>query len=213
MQYNIPICDSREPPEIWIPFVTQHGWKREALPCGDFLFLDAQDEPVIIERKTVPDLIQSMVNGRLSVQAGKCIEASKFPILLVEGAWSQRDGKLLGTEMTWEQIWNYLQSLQDMGMRLQVTTSLAHTLERVHELRAFYLKGYHLSSQRSRSENPHIAALMQTPGVGYKKAKQLHEAGIKLHLDEDITVAVALKELPGIGMDSAERWLKFWNGE
>ena len=209
MMTAIPVVDSREPSDIWYPFV-ERGWERKALHAGDFSFEDAQGDLVLIERKTIADFIQSMESGRLTRQASDCVEEAKFPILFLEGSWQQRNGRLLGSDITWQQAWNYLQTLQDTGMRLQLTTSLEHTIVRIHELREYYMKGHHLSSQRSRSENPHIAALMQTPGVGYKKAKQLHEAGIKLHLETDIKTLITL---PGIGQARAERWVKFWNEE
>ncbi len=146
------------------------------LDYGDYDGQDVTDKLWCVEHKTVEKLLQDMQSGTLQRQCRAVVEHSDFPILMVEGHWAQSKGNLLGTGFTWEQAWNQLQTLQDMGMRLQLTTSEAHTIQRLFELEAYFLKETHPSASRHLSGSPTIAALCLIEGIGEAKANALEAA-------------------------------------
>lgn len=207
----MPKVDTREPNDITTPLV-RAGWTPEALQCGDFEFQDVAGEAVLVERKTVAQLLTDLQSGQLQRQCRNLVEASTFPILLIEGHWAQEGGYLYGEKrerFTWEQVWNALQTLQDLGCRLQITTSLAHTVERIFELREYYSKEFHASIARSPSGDPYIGVLSQVYGISTAKAKE-----IKLKFPSlNLVAAADLKEIAevrGLGQKLAKRLYEFW---
>jgi len=94
---------------------------------------------------------------------------------MVQGHWWQAEGSLLKTGWTWEQVWNQLQTLQDMGMRMQLTTSEQHTIQRLFELELYYQKEQHPSALRGVSGDTFITTLTLIPGIGEDKAKAIKD--------------------------------------
>ena len=97
-----PIVDTREPPELK-DVLARLGWEQSALDAGDYQIYDSVNEPVLIERKTLSQLLADM-DGQLQKQCRRLVEASEFPILLIEGHWNLADGYLLGTRFTWGMV-------------------------------------------------------------------------------------------------------------
>ena len=164
--------DTREPKWRTEP-LRRAGWKLEALKYGDYQLCDAVGKSILIEHKTVDKMIADMQSGILQRQCRTLAEHSTFPILMVEGSWKQSGGYLLGRNITWEQAWNQLQTIQDMGCRLQLTTSKEHTIQRLFELELYYSKEKHASAYRELSGDATIAALCLIPGIEVTKAKAL----------------------------------------
>lgn len=203
--------DTREPADITTPLV-RAGWSPVALPYGDFELTDISGEVVLIERKTVAQLLTDLQSGQLQRQCRCLIEASTFPVLLIEGHWAQENGYLYGEKrekFTWEQVWNQLQTLQDLGCRLQITTSLQHTVERLFQLQEYYSKEFHASIARSPSGDPRIAALSLIYGVSVAKAKSVLANYPKL-FDVINASEGGLAECAGIGSKLAKRIYEFW---
>lgn len=200
--------DSREPEEISAPFV-RAGWNREALDCGDFEFPDVSGEVVVIERKSIKQLLTDLGSGQLQKQCRKLVEASSFPILLCEGRWIQNNGYLLDTRWTWQATWDALQTLQDLGVRLQLTTSLEHTIERVFQLQRYYSKEFHASIARHPSGDPYITVVSHIYGISEVKAKWIKQPFPHLNLLASATLE-DIESVPNIGPKLARRIYDFW---
>lgn len=203
--------DTREPAELTTPLI-RAGWTPVALPCGDYELQDVAGEVILIERKTVAQLLTDLSTGQLQRQSRNLVEASTFPVLLIEGHWAQESGYLYGEKrekFTWEQVWNQLQTIQDLGCRLQITTSLEHTIQRLFELEEYYSKEFHASIARSPSGDPYITCLSLVYGISQAKAK-----AIKATFPTLIDVAGASEQelalVSGVGSKLARRLYEFW---
>lgn len=207
----MPRVDTREPVDIATPLI-RAGWSPKALLHGDYEIQDVAGEVVLIERKTVSQLLTDMSSGQLQCQCRGLVEASTFPVLLVEGHWAQEGGYLYSEKrerFTWEQVWNTLQTLQDLGCRLQITTSPAHTVERLFQIEKYYSKEFHASIARSPSGDSRISALSLVHGLSVAKAKS-----VLGKLPQLVDIANAdekmLAECNGIGTKLAKRLYEFW---
>ena len=135
-------------------------------------------------------------------------------MLMVEGHWTRepKTGNLVGSggrTISWEALWNELQSLQDLGMRLQLTTSPEHTISRILELAEYYGKGFHASVQRQVSGDIRVAVLSLIEGMGVKRSTSLLEA---LPTLEQVAVASVeqILAVDGFGPVQARRIYEFW---
>jgi len=181
-----------------------------ALKYGDYDGHDSVGKLWAIEHKTLNKLLADMATGTLIRQCRALIEHSDFPILLIEGRWIQDgNGYLLGSNYTWEQVWNQLQTIQDMGCRLQLTTSINHTIARLFELETYYGKENHPSALREISGDAYIVVLSQIYGISTEKAKALEimlptlKQVVEANIDE-------LQNVSGIGLVLARRIWQFF---
>jgi len=93
------IMDDREPRDLMMQAMASCGCfavEVQHLPVGDYLI----DDALLIERKTLADLVRSIVDGRLFQQALRLVEARYPAALILEG--SARDLQECG--MRWEAI-------------------------------------------------------------------------------------------------------------
>lgn len=200
--------DTREAPERLRP-LERGGFTPKALATGDVQFPEAGGEPVLIENKKVGQVLEDLGTGQLMRQMRRMVEESPYATLLIEGRWAQIDGKLLGTRWDWCAVWNELQSIQDLGVRIQFSTGPEHTVQRVFELADYYAKGIHHSAQRVLAGDRRLAVLGMVDGVG-------KEYGGKLltHFGTLRGVANATREeieaLDGFGPVRARRITEFW---
>lgn len=199
--------DSREAPERRVP-LERAGFHVEALHVGDVKFPEAGGEIVLIENKKLSQLLEDLSTGQLDRQCYRLCEASPFPILLVEGHWRQVNGLLLDSRWTWEQVWNKLQSLQDMGVRLQLSTGPEHAVQRICELAEYYGKGEHWSGLRRLAGDVRVGVLCQVHGIGEAKAKGLLERYPTLEAVARATEFDLAGD--GIGPILAHRLYQFW---
>jgi len=185
------------------------GWQIIKLDYGDYEVQDAMGKVVLIEHKPISKMVTDMRSGVLVRQCRGIVEHSDFPILLVEGHWTQQDGSLFGSGITWEQAWNQLQTIQDMGCRLQLTSSMAHSIERLFELELYYSKEKHNSALRQVSGDPYVVVLSLIDGIDEMKAK-----AIEAYFTTLASVAVAtpgqLQGIRGIGEVLAKRIWQFF---
>jgi ERCC4-type nuclease len=203
------IVDTREPLGIRQPLV-RAGWREKALPCGDMQFYDSCSEVVLVERKTVKQFLIDLSSGQLQRQARLLAEASQFPILLIEGHWTvDSQGYLPDGYHTWEQAWNALQSLQDIGCRLQLTSSLEHTIERIFQLKEYYEKAYHSSVARHPSGDSRISVLSHIHGIDKAKSERILEALPTLQQVANAAIE-QLIEIDGVGPKLAQRIYQFF---
>jgi len=79
------IVDTREQEEEEAYFIRNEiEFRREALSCGDYSAEDSAGNRVVIERKEMSDLIQSMFEGRLESQLRR-LSLERLPILVISG--------------------------------------------------------------------------------------------------------------------------------
>lgn len=186
------------------------GFVPQALTAGDVQFQAAGDNTVLIEYKRLAQFLQDMTSGQMMKQAAAMAEASPFATLLLEGSWTQyHDGSLAGSRVTWHQAWNALQSLQDIGLRLQLTSNLEHSVQRVLELWHYYAKEVHQSQMRQVPGDPKASILCRIGGMGPKRAKEL----LRLY-GTLLPIAVASQEelmkVAGIGPKLARNIYELW---
>ena len=203
--------DTREAPERRIP-LERAGFGLRALPTGDVQFPESGGATVLLENKKVGQLLEDMATGQLVRQCQRMVETSPYSTLMVEGHWRQANGVLLERRYSWEAAWNQLQTVQDLGVRVQLTTGPEHTVTRILELAEYYGKGVHESALRHPSGDKRLAALSLIFGVGTKLGRQL-----LAHFGSLGAIARAtpeeLEAVEGIGPKVSMRVAAFWAEE
>ena len=164
--------DSREAMERRGPLI-QHGFQVKAMQCGDVQFPESSGHPVLIENKKISQFLTDMTSGQLTKQAHNMLQATQWPILMLEGHWIQVNGRIVDTQITWAQAWDYIQSLQDIGIRLQLTSDANHTVQRILQLADYYAKGLHKSVSRRLAGDARVHILANIPGIGETRAREL----------------------------------------
>lgn len=170
------IADTRDPDSLTDRLVAA-GWLSHSLPCGDYRLGAGMEANPLVERKTLKDLLSSIEDGRLMSQVLRMVAATAFPILLIEGHWLMRDNvHLLDTRWTWQQVWHELLTVQDMGMRLYLTTSQEQTFQELLGMVEYYKKEEHESAARGLAGDERVIFLSRCRGIGSVKAKKLIES-------------------------------------
>ena len=205
---NPRYIDDREHESRRIP-LERAGFLCKRLPSGDVQWPVAGSKLALLENKKLGQFLQNFASGVLTDQCQRLREGCDIPILMIEGHWRHQGGKLLDTQYTWEQTWNQLQSLQDLGLRIQLSTDPQHTVERILSLAEYYSHGVHDSVDRVSGGSPEIAVLCRIPGVGPKRAEAILEWAGDLRTVATSTTE-ALMEVPGIGYHRAVAIHNFW---
>jgi len=114
------ILDSKEPAAIkaldyGVPTMTQ------SLPCGD-AWLATEDTTLVVERKTLPDLLASIRDGRLFDQAARMVAQSKWSYEVITELPVVRSGQIFLngklTEWKWSSVQGALLTLGEMGVEV-----------------------------------------------------------------------------------------------
>lgn len=204
--------DSQEPEVIWKPLASQ-GWQRRRLLHGDFELGAGMESNPLVERKHLSQLLSDIGDGTLVRQCRSLVAATPFPILMPEGHWYMKDGEhLLDTQWTWLSVWNQLQTIQDMGCRLQLTTCREHTITRLLELVDYYKKDLHESAIRQVAGDYRLSVLCLIPGIGEIKAKRIL-ARFRSLADLANATSKELSEVEGLGESLALRIARWFRGE
>ena len=110
------LIDTQEPP--WIltqikahPFFVSSEIEVAKLDCGDIWIDD-----IIIERKTISDLLTSIKDKRLSNQAAEMRASSEWCYLLIEGPLTWIEQKIIGTGWHFRSIQGALLQVQEFGV-------------------------------------------------------------------------------------------------
>ncbi len=98
------------------------------LPTGD-VWVALQDELIVIERKTMSDLIGSIDDGRLFAQAAEMADASKWAYVVLHDRPHIKDGQIMiaGTMSgwTWARVAGALLKVQEIGVNTYISMSSA----------------------------------------------------------------------------------------
>jgi len=194
------VVDKREP-----------DWVRDldfGVPTANNVILDAGDlwaatsdsQMLVVERKTVSDLLGSISDGRLFNQVARMRELSPWCYVVICGAliWEQSTGKIIVDYKTtgWDMsaVCGALLTIQELGVGVIFCANDDDFVPCVERL-----------AKRDRGEarihpvrQPHILSAGETllaslPGIGYEKVKAL--------LDFCNTPAWALNYLTTLGKD------------
>lgn len=175
------LIDHREPPwmqrlQLDAPLtVTQ-------LACGDMWIAAADGALLIVERKTVSDLLASIADGRLFEQTAAMVAATPWAYIAVQGVLEPaRDGRTLAGGMTtnwqWAAVQGALQTVQELGgCVVYLSGDDADFAAWVKRL-AGRDRGPVRAAAPRKTEllAPGMQLLMALPGVGPDRAKALLE--------------------------------------
>jgi ERCC4-type nuclease len=184
--------------------VRRSGWfdvRMDRLATGDYLL----NGEVLVERKTIRDLVASLIDGRLFPQVARLAHSPYRSLLLIEGSTPSSlpdvhhhsvEGALVSIAAIWRvPVLHSADSEQSARMLRLVADQVRGPRARV--LRRFDRKPKRLASRR-------LFLLQGLPGVGPALAHRLlcHFGSIERILTVD---AAALAEVRGIGARKAAR--------
>ncbi len=167
-------ADSREPQELKDRLLAT-GWAIQQLYTADFFFHTHDFKRVGVERKEINDFLSSM-GDRLARQLENSLEHYDIVILLLEGSWKTVNptGQLITARgvqyYTWDMVWNFIERWQQKNVHVQLTVNMGHTIHRLNELFAFYMKPYSLSA---KSRDFHDDRILSLPSGTRGKVGQL----------------------------------------
>ena len=199
------IMDDREPRDLMTQAMASCGRftvEVQHLPVGDYLI----DDALLVERKTLADLVRSILDGRLFQQSLQLVE-SKYPAaLILEG--SAQDLEVSG--MRWEAIQGALVTVT-LFMGLPILRSRCpEETARTFLYAARQRRTVSTDTLVRHSRRPKRKAALQSyilqglPGVGPKRAKQLLD---RFGSVESVITAAAdvLSEVEGLGPDTIRK--------
>jgi len=198
------IMDDREPAAVMLPAFQSCGCfavQIRRLPIADYIVNDE----LLVERKTLPDLIRSIIDGRLFHQARRLACAGRTAVLVLEGSFQD-----LHTEMRWEAIQGALVTVSlFFGVPVLWTRNPEDTT-RVLAYAARQQTAIHTDALVRHGRRPRRKAALQShilqglPGVGPKRARQL--IATFGTVEAVITAnARSLVDVAGLGARTAER--------
>jgi ERCC4-type nuclease len=176
------IVDHREP--LWMHRLNLGGAPVlvNQLSCGDVWLAAADGKLIIVERKTAPDLLASIADGRLFDQAAAMIAMSPWSYIAVQGTLEPaRDGRTIvagmATNWQWAAVQGALQTVQEMGVPVLYLSS------EKSDFAPFLLRlaGRDRGPVRTGAPRkvellaPGMSLLMALPGIGGDRAKTLLE--------------------------------------
>jgi len=204
--------DSSEPWEIREKLL-EVGWESRKLYSADYWFMTHDYKKVGIERKSVADLLSSL-GTRISDQLFKMVEHFDFNILLIEGSWRMMGDKMMSPrgieQWGWSTVWNFLQSWQDKGVTLQLTTSEGHTIRRLNELYAYYQRPSHTGGLNRRTVGDSRLLAFQSGGIGPKLGQAILGKFGTLRIAANASIEDFLT-IEKIGQKKAEALYNYFN--
>ncbi len=108
------LIDNREPPEVISKIKTyfvNDTIEVVSLTCGDVWIDD-----IIIERKTVNDLLASIADGRLLNQASEMRGLSEWCYVIIESPLIWYNQKMVGTDWHFRSVQGALLQVQELGV-------------------------------------------------------------------------------------------------
>ena len=202
------VADDREARGPVVSALHRHdcvGLRIERLPAGDYLV----DDALLLERKTLPDLVASIKDGRLFAQGLRLTQAPLRAAIILEG----RSQDLADSRMRREAIQGALVTLTlFLGIPLLRSMDPEETARLIlfaaRQGRAYASGALPRKGARPRGKARVQSRLLQgLPGVGPERARRLLEW---FGTVEAVIAAPAdaLAAVPGIGKGTAEaiRW-------
>jgi DNA excision repair protein ERCC-4 len=198
------VVDHSERHAALLDAVRRSAWfdvRMDRLAAGDYLV----NGEVLVERKTISDLVASLIDGRLFPQVARLVHSPHRSLLLIEGPTPSSlpdvhhhsvEGALVSIAAMWRLPVLHSSDAQQSARMLRF---LADQVRRPHDrvLRRFDRKPKRLASRR-------LFLLQGLPGVGPALAHRLlhHFGSIERVVTAD---AATLAEVRGIGARKAAR--------
>ena len=167
----------------------------KTLPIGDYIVAPE----IIVERKTVSDLVSSIFDGRLFDQCNRLKEHYKFPILLIEGDTSE-------IEELAENPFVFYGAISSIAIDFKIpvipTANASHTSKllvsmcsRKDTINGPFIKKIRKSNDLQKQQ---LSMLCSLPGVGEKTAtRMLEKFGTPLKVLSSSTTE--LSKISGLG--------------
>lgn len=115
------IIDSREPDDVRGLRFGQAPTLVQALPTGDAM-LATENAMLLVERKTLSDLLASIADGRLVAQAAEMSKASPWSYLVITEIPKVAGGKIIAggriTDWQWQSVQGALLTVQELGVEV-----------------------------------------------------------------------------------------------
>jgi ERCC4-type nuclease len=223
------LLDSLEPESIKLSLPEQLGQKVKVvtLEAGDIMLWE-EGKTMLIERKAVLDLLNSMGDGSLVDQCARISSICELPVLLCHGDLKcNRDGKVVadGRETGWDWWSMHMQlfSLQVGGI-IYLHVRKGDLADAIKYLQGWLRKDEHLRVQRrdpmpfimNERERGPLRILMSLPDVGETLARECLEyygtAGWALaeltqnnvHRPRGIGKVIPMKVREALGLNEAQ---------
>jgi ERCC4-type nuclease len=189
---------------------------------ADFLIHSPHLGLVGVQRKTIPDLVASIQDGRV---ARELIDQKRLghAVWLIEGrpSWNSDDELMsVRTRYTRHQHLSVMLSLCLEGSWMISSEGTADSMRLLSDLNAWVMKEEHLSLKRRPGPTVPLGSLdpsdwqthllMGFPGLGYKTARAIlnHFGRSPLILDPTLN----LTDVPGVGAKTVARMVKMLGG-
>jgi len=145
----------------------------EILEVGDYLL----PGDIIVERKTVSDLISSILDGRLFDQASNLASATKYPTLILEGDMTRALERFENPNAVWGALASIgydfrITIFHTSGVEETAALLAAISRRRRSEREEVYLKP---RKKRGGIEELQLSIAASLPGVGPARARRLLE--------------------------------------
>lgn len=165
MSLKAVVHDSREP--SWVQAMTfgpDVPVTVTTLPCGDAWLACDDGATIVVERKTIPDLVSSIEDNRLFGQAAEMVKATDWAYVVVQGKpWIKDnclvlDGSGTPSGWTWASVRGALRTVQEMGACVDFLMSNAQENYRKTLIQLANHKRGNVRIKRKRE------AVMRSPG-------------------------------------------------
>jgi len=199
---------------------------------GDFAWegqLNGRPVRVGLELKTLPDLVNSINNGRLTGrQLPGMANLYEFRYLLIEGVYHagsdgavvlhRAGGNSISLPATYRGLVGFLATVELAGFHIRQSESASGSAHTIAALYQWWQKPEHHSFEETVIEQPTLYRLSDTeaffagmPGVGWKRARAICRG---LPTTEALVKATEadLMGVSGIGKEMASRIYKFLRG-
>ena len=199
------MIDNREPPHIQAIKIGSVTPMVQMLPTGD-AWLACDDVNLVIERKTVSDLLASIADGRLLEQCPRMTQASPWCYVVVTGMLACQNGYVVNggqvTQWQYRSVMGALLTVQELGVEIVFCdgdADYANTLGWLADRKRDTIK---VKPQRRdvTLQSPAETLLCALPGISEKRAADLlHYCGTAAWAINYLTQDDNPNSVPGVG--------------
>lgn len=190
------------------------------LAAGDFQIIVPDGTTILIERKSVPDLMASIADGRLFNQVAEMVKITPWCYVMIYGVMMETEtgtsyakgGEWVEREWSWSSIQGSLLSVQEMGCGIVYTTDIHATISQLMNRSRNDVK---IAPRREPyTFSPHETVLMSLPGIGSKKAQEILAVMPSLGMAlEYLTGHADVSAIQGIGSKTRDNMRQFFGGK